>query len=114
MDEKIPLADRSCQPCHGGVAPLAGEQLEELLEQLNDWRVEEGHHLVRIFKFPDFAGALEHVNRVAALAEELDHHPNIAFTWGKVEIRIWTHAIDGLSEVDFVLAAKIDRCETEN
>ena len=114
MEEETPLAERKCEPCHGGVPPLSGQQIEDLLEQLNDWQVEQGHHLVRIFSFPDFVSALDHVNRVGALAEELGHHPNIAFTWGKVEISIWTHAIDGLSEADFVLAARIDRCAQES
>jgi 4a-hydroxytetrahydrobiopterin dehydratase len=73
------------------------------------WNIVSEHHLVRLYKFPDFKSALDFVNRVGALAEEQGHHPDIALAWGKVEITTWTHAVDGLTESDFILAAKIDR-----
>ncbi len=106
------LADRSCVPCRGGVPPLKGALLQELFNQLPDrgsWSVVNEHHLVRTYKFPDFIAALAFVNRVGALAEEQGHHPDILLAWGKVEITLWTHAVDGLTESDFILAAKIDR-----
>ena len=106
------LADRKCIPCQGGVPPLAGEPLAALRPQVPKWGVVEGRQLKRTFKFPDFATALAFVNRVGALAEQQGHHPNIAFTWGKVTIRIWTHKINGLHESDFILAAKIDQLPT--
>ena len=110
MNQELPLSERVCQPCRGEEQALSAEQVNRWLPQLNGWQVQEDHHLRRVFEFKDFVTALEHVNRVAVVAEELGHHPNISFTWGKVEICIWTHAIDGLTEADFVLAAKIDCC----
>ncbi|MGH9580394.1 MAG: 4a-hydroxytetrahydrobiopterin dehydratase [Terriglobales bacterium] len=103
------LASKSCVPCRGGVPPLKGPSLVELSRQVPDWEVINDHHLARAFRFPDFRQALEFVDRVGALAEEQGHHPDIYLAWGKVEITIWTHKIDGLTESDFILAAKIDR-----
>jgi len=108
------LADKRCVPCRGGVPPLKGRDLEQLRTQLDGaWRVVEEHHLEREFKFEDFAQALAFTNAVGATAEEQDHHPDIYLAWGKVRITIWTHKIDGLTESDFILAAKIDRLSRE-
>ena len=109
------LADRDCVPCKGGVPPLKGEKLQEISKQLahpEKWKIIGEHHIVRSFKFSDFKSALAFVNRVGAIAEEQGHHPDINLAWGKVEITIWTHAIDGLTESDFILAAKIEQIET--
>ena len=103
------LAEKSCVPCRGGVPPLAGKELESLHRQLPDWEVVNGHHLKRAFTFPDFAKALAFVNKVGEIAENEGHHPDIFFTWGKAEITTWTHKIDGLTESDFILAAKIGK-----
>lgn len=103
------LAQRDCVPCRGGVPPLQGEQIRELLAQLDGWQVINEHHLQKTYEFKDFRESLGFVNRVGALAEEQGHHPDICFGWGKADITIWTHKIDGLTESDFVLAAKIDR-----
>ena len=103
------LAERQCVPCRGGVPPLQGDELKALAAQLSGWEVIDGHHLQRTYKFKDFREALAFVNRVGELAEEQGHHPDICFGWGKAEISIWTHKIDGLTESDFVLAAKIDK-----
>jgi len=103
------LADRKCVPCRGDVPPLRGEELEKLLQSVPEWIVVNDHHLSREFRFPDFRQALEFVNRVGAVAEEQGHHPDILLTWGKVGITLWTHKINGLSESDFIMAAKIDR-----
>ena len=103
------LADKQCVPCKGGVAPLKGEQLEQLEEQVKDWQVVDEHHLVKMYKFPDFQKALDFVNSVGVIAEEQGHHPDLYLAWGKVEVKIWTHKIDGLTESDFILAAKIDK-----
>ena len=89
--------------------PLKGEQLAALAKQLDGWQVVEEHHIVRRFQFPNFITALQFVDRVGALAEEQGHHPDIFLTWGNVEIKIWTHAVKGLTESDFILAAKIDQ-----
>jgi 4a-hydroxytetrahydrobiopterin dehydratase len=103
------LAEKQCIPCRGGVPPLAGAELEKFRMELPEWQVIGGHHLQRTYNFPDFRTALDFVNRVGAVAEEQSHHPDIALAWGRVEIRIWTHKINGLTESDFILAAKISR-----
>ena len=104
------LADRQCVPCKGGTPPLKGTPLRDLEKQLGrGWRVVNDHHLEKEFTFKDFLGALAFTNKVGELAEEQGHHPDIYLAWGKVRITIWTHKIDGLTESDFVLAAKIER-----
>ena len=106
------LADKTCIPCRGGIPPLKRKELADIHRQLPQaaaWNVVNEHHLTRAYKFPDFRSALAFVNKVGELAEEQGHHPDILLAWGKVEITIWTHAVDGLTESDFILAAKIDR-----
>jgi 4a-hydroxytetrahydrobiopterin dehydratase len=108
VSEQLNLAVRQCIPCRGGVLPLTEVQYQPLLAQLNGWRVVEGHHLEKAFEFKDFADALAFVNQVGIVAEKNGHHPNVYLSWGKVRITIWTHKIDGLTESDFILAAKCD------
>src|SRR3972149_12082492 len=97
-------------PRGGGVAPLKGAELQVLHEMLGgDWQVIDERHLEKQFKFKNFQQALEFINRVGELAEAADHHPDICLGWGKATLTIWTHSIDGLSEADFVFAAKADR-----
>ena len=104
------LASKQCVPCRGGVPPLAAGEREALLKELDHgWRVVDGHHLEKEWTFPDFAGALAFTNRVGALAEREGHHPDIYLAWGKVRLTVWTHKIDGLTESDFVFAAKTER-----
>jgi 4a-hydroxytetrahydrobiopterin dehydratase len=104
------LAARRCVPCRGGTPPLRGEPLAALLRELGGgWRAEGEHHLEKEFRFRDFAGALAFANRIGALADEQSHHPDLHLAWGKLGVSIWTHTIDGLTESDFVLAAKIDQ-----
>lgn len=104
------LADKVCTPCRGGVPPLEGEELERLAAELGGgWQVIDGHHLEKEYRFPDFRQALEFTNKIGELAEEVNHHPNIFLTWGRVKVELWTHKIDGLNEADFVWAAKADR-----
>ena len=103
------LAAKQCIPCRGGVPPLKGADIATLLEKLGgDWTVVDEHHLEKEYGFADFATALEFTNRVGAIAEREGHHPDIYLSWGKVGIKIWTHKIDGLTESDFILAAKAD------
>lgn len=102
------LASRQCVPCHGGVPKLTSGEIARLLPQLQEWQVINEHHLSKSFKFPNFRQALEFVNRIGAVAEAEGHHPDLRFGWGYCEIEIHTHAIDGLSESDFILAAKLD------
>ncbi len=103
------LANKTCVPCHGGVPPVKGAELDDLLKHVNGWSVVNEHHLTKAYKFPDFRQALAFVNRVGEIAEQQGHHPDIFLAWGKVEITLWTHAIDGLTESDFIMAAKIDQ-----
>ena len=102
------LSSKQCVPCRGGVPPLQGEEIDKLLAQLNGWEVVYEHHLKKNWGFSNFREALEFVNKVGSLAEEQGHHPDLCIGGGKVEVTNWTHKIDGLTESDFVLAAKID------
>jgi len=103
------LAAKECIPCKGGVPPLKGDELTQLAAQLGgEWKVVDEHHLIKTYKFPDFIEALRFTNRVGGLAEEVNHHPEIRFSWGWVKLIIYTHKIDGLTESDFVWAAKAD------
>ncbi len=102
------LADRKCVPCRGGIPPLHAEAIKILLAQLEGWEVIRDHHLLKTYKFKNFVEAMGFIKRVGDLAEEQGHHPDICFGWGHAELKIWTHTIDGLTESDFVLAAKID------
>ena len=109
----IDLATKECVPCRGGVPPLTAEQIAPLKALIgSDWEVVGAHHLSREFTFPDFRQALAFTNRVGELAEREGHHPDIHLAWGKVGIEIWTHKVDGLTESDFILAAKIDAMRT--
>ena len=104
------LADQQCVPCRGGVPPLPRERIDALLEQLEPgWTLTESGHLLKNFEFRDFAGALAFANRVGAIAEQEQHHPDLYVAWGRCGVEIWTHKIDGLTESDFFLAAKADR-----
>jgi 4a-hydroxytetrahydrobiopterin dehydratase len=94
------------------VPPLKGEELAAIYEQLpekGNWNVVGEHHITRTFPFPDFKQALAFVNRVGEVAEEQGHHPDILLAWGKAEITLWTHKVNGLTESDFIMAAKIDQ-----
>jgi 4a-hydroxytetrahydrobiopterin dehydratase len=101
------LASKTCVPCRGGTPPLKGEELDDLWRQIPGWEVLEEHHLRRRFRFKNFREALDFVNRVGELAEEQGHHPDVRFGWGYAEVTVYTHKIDGLTESDFILAAKI-------
>ena len=107
------LADRTCEPCHGGVPPLKGGALRQLTDQLDDnWSVVDEHHLAKAFKFKDFRQALNFTDQVGELAESVGHHPDIHLSWGRVGIELHTHKINGLAEADFIMAAKIDPLAT--
>jgi len=102
------LASKHCRPCRGGVPPLTGDALRTLSEELPFWKVIEEHHIAKTFLFPDFKSALEFANRIGSIAEQEGHHPDLCVSWGKVDVQIYTHKIRGLTESDFILAAKID------
>jgi len=103
------LAAKQCVPCRGGVPPLESGALRRLAAELGgDWAVVHEHHLEKTYSYPDFVSALAFTNQVGRIAEEQAHHPDIHLSWGAVRVTIWTHKIDGLTESDFVFAAKID------
>lgn len=105
-----PLAERHCTFKKRGSPPLAPEAVDALLRELDGaWAVEEGKRLTKTYRFPDFAGALAFTDRVGAVAEREQHHPDIELAWGRVRLTIWTHSVGGLSENDFILAAKADK-----
>ena len=102
------LSQKDCVPCKGGIPPLTAEQIQPLAAQVKQWSVINNHHIEKEFKFSDFRTALAFTNKVGDIAENQGHHPDIMLAWGKVGVKIWTHKIDGLTESDFILAAKID------
>ena len=103
------LSKKQCLPCKGGVSPLKGENLENIHKQLNgNWMIVDEHHLEKEYIFSNFRQALAFTNQVGELAEAEGHHPDIYLTWGKVKLMVWTHKIDGLTESDFIFAAKVD------
>jgi 4a-hydroxytetrahydrobiopterin dehydratase len=103
------LAKKECAPCRGDVAPLGSAVLSGLLLELgNQWQLVSEHHLEKEFAFKGFMPGVDFVNRIAEVAEAQSHHPDLEVGWGRVKVLIWTHKIDGLTESDFVLAAKID------
>lgn len=104
------LAAKKCPPCDEGGKALKGAALRELERKLgHDWKVADEHHLEKEFKFKDFRQALAFTNQIGEIAEQIGHHPDIFLTWGKVGLKIFTHAVGGLTENDFVLAAKIEK-----
>jgi 4a-hydroxytetrahydrobiopterin dehydratase len=103
------LADQTCVPCKGGVPPLTATQIAPLLAQVDDWSVHDDKRLSRTYRVKNFAEALALANRVGAIAEDQQHHPDLYVAWGKLRVEVWTHKIDGLTESDFVFAAKCDR-----
>jgi 4a-hydroxytetrahydrobiopterin dehydratase len=110
-EQKTPsLADRNCVPCKKGIPPLKGETLQQYQSQLaGDWKIVDEQRLEKTYKFQNFRQALDFTVQVGELAESANHHPDIFLAWGQVKLEIWTHAIGGLSEADFILAAKADR-----
>ncbi|MBI2026551.1 MAG: 4a-hydroxytetrahydrobiopterin dehydratase [Deltaproteobacteria bacterium] len=104
------LAQKKCIPCRGGVPPLKGESLSKIYQELqNQWQVINDHHLEKEFKFKDFKQARDFTVKMGQLAEQEWHHPDIYLAWGLVKVTLWTHKIDGLSESDFIFAAKVDQ-----
>jgi 4a-hydroxytetrahydrobiopterin dehydratase len=103
------LADMKCVPCRGGTPPLTRDEYTPLLRELDGWQVEDDKKLIKPFKFKNFVEAVNFVNAVTPVAEEEGHHPDLYVRWGEVRVYLWTHKIDGLTQSDFYMAAKIDR-----
>ena len=109
MPQDSHLQKKHCVPCEGGVAPLTEKEYTAFLKEVPDWKVEEGTVLTREFVKKDFKEALRFINAIGDIAENEGHHPDMLLHgWNKVRISLSTHAIGGLSENDFILAAKID------
>ena len=109
MENKVCLINKSCIPCHGGVPALTDKETNKLMTELNNsWLVNTQGHLYNEYKFDDFMQAMEFANKIAILAEEEQHHPDLLVSWGMCKVEIWTHKINGLTESDFILAAKIE------
>lgn len=102
------LLQKKCIPCEAGVPPLDEKKVNEFLKEVPSWILKDGH-LYKKFKFKDFKEAMKFINSVAGIAEQEGHHPDFCVHYNKVEVEIWTHTISGLSENDFILAAKIDK-----
>ncbi len=103
------LTSKKCIPCEGGIPPLTQEEIEVFRESIrDDWTVTENNRLRKEYFFVNYKHTIDFVNKVAALAEEEGHHPVMHVYYARVEIELWTHAINGLSENDFIMAAKID------
>lgn len=110
MNPSCSLDQKQCIPCQGGVPPLDAAAIQHLLHELQGgWTVNPAGHLYKKITFPDFITAMHYANKIAELAERENHHPDLAITWGSCSIEIWTHKINGLTESDFILAAKIDK-----
>jgi 4a-hydroxytetrahydrobiopterin dehydratase len=102
------LSAKRCVACREGMPSLSSEESASLARELDGWTISPGPRLARTWKFPDFATALAFVNKIGAIADGEDHHPDVTLSWGKVGVELWTHAAGGLTENDFIVAAKID------
>jgi len=102
------LTQKKCVPCKAGTPPLEEAKVNEMLKETSTWTLKEGH-LYKKFKFKNFIESMGFINKIAEIAENEGHHPDFCVHYNRVEVELWTHAINGLSENDFIVAAKIDR-----
>ncbi len=104
------LSEKKCIPCEGGIPPLNEKEISEYIERVSkDWKVIDSNKITREFYFVSYRHTIDFVNKVANLAEEEGHHPVLHVYFGRIVAELWTHSINGLSENDFILAAKIDK-----
>ena len=107
------LANKKCIPCEGNIPPFDKSEIHKYLKKVDDWEVKSNHDksffLIKEFSFKNFKESQDFVNKISVIAEEENHHPDINFGWGYCKVKIFTHAIKGLAESDFILAAKIDK-----
>ena len=106
------LSEKNCESCRTGTPTLEPKMQQDLLNQLDGWEIIEKHHLKKTYHFSDFVSALDWVNKLGGVAEREGHHPDVYLSWGKVELDLWTHKVNGLTESDFILAAKLDAAES--
>ena len=104
------LSDKTCKPCRGDIPALTPEQIEPLLAQLDQWQCENNQKIVKSYRFDNFKQAMDLATKVASVAQKENHHPDLIVRWGELRVEIWTHVSHGLTENDFILASKIDRC----
>ena len=105
----MPLITQKCKPCETGTQPLSGQEAEKMLAETPEWKLTpDGKKIQRTFKFKDFMSAMNFVQKVGELAELEGHHPDIGFGWGYCTVTLHTHSVKGLSQNDFILAAKIN------
>ncbi|MEZ4487177.1 MAG: 4a-hydroxytetrahydrobiopterin dehydratase [Cyanobacteriota/Melainabacteria group bacterium] len=102
------LAKKGCKPCRGDSPVLAPKEIDALLKEVDGWSSFNAERIEKSYSFPDFMGAMELANKIALIAEQEGHHPDLHIRWGELRVEIWTHAVNGLTENDFILAAKID------
>lgn len=109
------LHEKKCVPCKGGIPPMSEQEEDQYINEVSDWTLDrEGTHKInRNFKFKNFKRAMTFVNKIAEIAEQEGHHPDICIHYNKVNLELYTHAIDALHENDFILAAKINRIYDE-
>ena len=107
------LANKKCIPCEGGIPPFDKTEIHKYLKKVDGWDVksnqDKSFYLIKEFSFKNFKESQNFVNKVGLISEEENHHPDISFGWGYCQVKIFTHAIKGLAESDFILAAKIDK-----
>jgi 4a-hydroxytetrahydrobiopterin dehydratase len=110
MADACELSNRDCVPCRGGVPALTTEAISRLAQQLGGgWQVVNDHHLLKEFRFQNFRDALGFTNRIGEISEQQGHHPDLQLAWGRVVVTLYTHKVNGLTESDFILAAKFDQ-----
>ena len=107
------LQEKKCIPCQGGVPPISKIDRENLLNELQNWQIVDDHHLYKAYKFKNYKDAFSFVSQISLVAEEENHHPDIELGWGYVNLKIYTHKIDNLTESDFIFAAKVDAIISE-
>jgi len=106
----VSLSEKNCQPCRGTVPALTAEQIQPFLSQLDQWQCENDQKIVKSYRFDNFKQAMDLATKVAAVAQKENHHPDLIVRWGELRVEIWTHVSRGLTENDFILASKIDKC----
>ena len=114
MTKTCKLSEKKCIPCHGGIPPLEQKEIDKLLSELSsEWLINEFGHIYKICTFLNFVDAVSFANKITDIAEQEGHHPDLAISYGQCIVEIWTHKVNGLTESDFILAAKIDGINNE-
>ncbi len=106
------LSEKTCQPCRGDMLALTADEIKPLLLQVDKWHCENDQKIFKSYKFENFKQSMDLATKVAAIAQKENHHPDLIVRWGELRIEIWTHICHGLTENDFILASKIDKCAT--